>query len=432
MTTFQKLYSFNKPVTSIYTSTQSSTVIILLDDSLYTPHGIIESVKQVMCVRITADGMHWVAALRMADDRYLVMVDGNEVASYSYIYGSCAAISEDGKCWAVFADTEKGEYCLVIEGIIHGPFFDSPPGAGYNAQPLVFDEKNVLWCPVKINETDWVLSRDGEVASEVRQLWRDIEFTSGCMTCRSVKDNKWYVHLNDQEWGPFETSKKINLSPDKNYIAFAAKDDQGEFVLRNDEIIYRDKRVMLHSQIANDGKLLVATENKRQSINFEDFYQQTDEFNSDAYCEAAMAYEAAHRQSLLTTHIHFGDWVSDSFEHCVALAMSKNGQHIAFVADRDNVSFVGNQKNIWGPFQNVLLLNPLVLDDGRVAWINNYENDIALFIDDKEILRVDAIYSELQEIDNGIGFVATKNNEVFWVSVCDQNNLLVGCPSTVN
>jgi hypothetical protein len=276
-----------------------------------------------MNVRITADGLHWIVTLKMVDDRYVVMVDGNEVASYPYIYGSCAAISEDGKHWAVFADTELGEYCLVIDGIIYGPYFASPPGTGYNAKPLVFDEKNVLWCPVKINEKEWVITCDGETASESRQLWRDIEFASGYMSCRSVKNDEWYVHFNDQEWGPFKH---------------------------------------------------------------------------------------AHDPDISSNHIHFGDWVSEGFEHCVALAISENEQHIAFVAARENASFVGNQHQLWGPF-DVLHMNPLVLNDGRIAWMNQYDDYIALCVDGIEITQIDAIYGGLREIKNSIGFIATKGND---------------------
>lgn len=413
---YQKLYSLPAPAKSIFTSEASNTLIIALDDCLYTPQGIINSVARVMVVRITPDGEHWVAALRMADDRYLVMLDGKEVVSYQYIYGSCAAISQDGKRWAVFADTEKGENCLVIDGIIYGPFFDSPPGAGYNAKPLLFDEQNVLWCPIKINEQEWVLSRDGAIASEARELWRDIGFQSGSMSCRSRKDNKWFVHVNDQEWGPYESAKDVNISNNQQYIAFAAEDNESDCVVLNGEIIHRNKRVMMYVHVTDDGKVLASTESKYVDPDFAEFFHTETEFNAEAYEQAVEAYTAATKTAALKAHIYFGDWVSEGVERCVALAISENGQHIAFVADRDNASFVGNQHQLWGPF-DVLFMNPLVLNDGRIAWMNQYDNYIALCVDGIEITQVDAIYSGLREIKNGIGFIATKGNDVFWVTV---------------
>src|SRR5690606_41901393 len=145
----RKLHSFTGPVESVFISRQSATVIVEAGDSLSTPHGTIGAVADVLAVRSTADGRHWIAALELEDGRHVVIVDGREVASYGRIHRSCAAISGDGARWAVFADTGRGERCLVIDGTVYGPFLDCPPGTGFNARPLVFDGQNALWCPVK-------------------------------------------------------------------------------------------------------------------------------------------------------------------------------------------------------------------------------------------------------------------------------------------
>lgn len=414
---FQKLYSLPVSAESIFTSTASNTVIIEAGNSLYTPQGIIDSIKRVSTVRITADGAHWIATLRMMDDRYAVLVDGKEVATFEYIHGACAAISDDGKRWAIFADTERGENCLVIDGIIYGPYLAAPPGTGFNTKPLQFDASNALWCPVKIDDKHWVLSRDGEVNSEPRELWRDIEFQSDSMTCRSRKNGQWFVHANDQEWGPFESAERACISSNQQYTVFAAKEGRNECVVLNGETIHCDKRVMMDVHVTDDGKVLTAVASEQVEIDFSTFYNAENEYNEEEYERAAEAYHKADQEAAQTTRIHFGDWVSERFTHCTALALSENGQHFAFIADRHTGSFAGNQANLWGPFDSILYMQPLALNNGSVAWLNQYDDHLALCIDGIEIAEMNAVYGELREIENGLGFIAVKGDEVFWVSV---------------
>lgn len=414
---FQKLYSLPSSAESIFTSTASNTVIIEAGNSLYTPQGIIDSIKSVSTVRITADGAHWIATLRMIDDRYALFVDGKDVATFEYIHGACAAISDDGKRWAVFADTERGENCLVIDGIIYGPYLAAPPGTGFNTKPLQFDANNALWCPVKIDADHWVLSRDGEVNSEPRELWRDIEFQSGCMKCRSRKDGQWFVHAKDQEWGPFESAESACISSNQQHLAFAAKMGKHECVISNGEIIHRDKRVMMDVQVTDDGKVLAAITSERVEIDFSTFYNDENEYNAEEYERATEAYLKADHEAAQTTRIHFGNWISQSFKDCSALALSENGQHFAFIADRHTGSFAGNQTHLWGPFDNILHMQPLALNNGSIAWVNQYDDHLALCIDGIEIAEMNAVYGKLREIENGLGFIAVKGDEVFWVSV---------------
>lgn len=414
---FQKLYSLPCSAESIFTSTASCTVIIEAGNSLYTPQGIIDSIKSVSTVRITADGAHWIATLRMMDNRYAVLVNGKEVAAFEYIHGACAAISADGKRWAVFADTERGENCLVIDGEIFGPYHDTPPGTGFNAEPLQFDDQKTLWCPVKIDAEHWVLSHDGEICSEPRQLWRDIEFQSGSLTCRSRKEGQWFVHANHQEWGPFESAEQACISSNQHYVAFAAKAGEHECVVLNRAPIHRDKQVMMDVYVTDDGKVLAAITSERVEIDFSTFYNAENEYNEEEYERATEAYLKADQEAAQTTRVHFGDWVSERFTDCTALALSENGQHFAFIADRHTGSFAGNQANLWGPFDSILHMNPLALNNGSIAWVNQHDDHLALCIDGIEIAEMNALYGELREIENGLGIIAVIGDGVFWVTV---------------
>jgi len=413
----RKLHSFTGPVESVFISRQSATVIVEAGDSLSTPHGTIGAVADVLAVRITADGRHWIAALELEDGRHVVIVDGREVASYGRIHRSCAAISGDGARWAVFADTGRGERCLVIDGTVYGPFLDCPPGTGFNARPLVFDGQNALWCPVKTAEDEWALSRDGEIASEARQLWRDVGFQSGSLRCRSRKDGKWFVHAGDREWGPFDSAHEPRVSGNGEHVAFAARDDDGDCVVLNGKVIHRDHAVMMHVHVTDEGRVLASTAGKAVDVDFESFYQPGERFDENGYRRAVEAHAAAVAEAELTTQIHFGDWASERFEDCAALAVSGNGRHIAFVASRGGASFVGSQHRLWGGFDSVLHMAPLALNDGRVAWMNDCQDGAALLVDGDEVLRVDVCYGELREVDGGIGFAATRGDEVFWISV---------------
>lgn len=237
------------------------------------------------------------------------------------------------------------------------------------------------------------------------------------MTCRSRKNEHWYIHVDDQVWGPFKSAHEPDISSNHHYTAFAAEDGISECIILNGEILQRHHQVHMNVLVSNDGKVLTASSEKRVKLDFSDFYTEEDEFNPEEYERAEKTYEEARQAAALTTRIHFGNWVSQSFKDCSTLALSENRQHFAFIADRHTGSFAGNQTHLWGPFDSILHMAPLALNNGSIAWVNQHDDHLALCIDGIEIAEMNAVYGELREIENGLGFIAVKGDEVFWVSV---------------
>src|SRR5690606_410415 len=176
------------------------------------------------------------------------------------------------------------------------------------------------------------------------------------------------------------------------------RDGDGDCGVHNGKVIHRGIAVMMRVHGTGEGRVLASTAGEAVDVDSGSFHQPGGRFDEEEYRRAAEAHAAAVAEAELTTRIRFGDWASERFEDCAALAVSGNGRHIAFVASRGGAGFVGSRHRLWGGFDDVLHMAPLALNDGRVAWMNECQDGAALLVDGHEVLRVDACYGELREV----------------------------------
>lgn len=196
------------------------------DDRWYVVVGGRESpgYKRVGVPHFNVDGSEMAHVALLDVDKRTVVVNGQPGRSYDVISAGLIEFSPDGSRMA-YGALRDGECYVVVDGEEMGPFDDLGTRTGYRFSndgsrlafvALVGDNLHVILDgkqgPPLYDVGDLCFSPDGRHVAYVAQ---------------EAKDGPWFVFLNDERQGPYQTigDESLKFSPDGTRLAYAAQVD---------------------------------------------------------------------------------------------------------------------------------------------------------------------------------------------------------------
>lgn len=238
------------------------------DDRWYVVAGGRESpgYRRVGVPHFNADGSKIAHVALLDVDKRTVVVNGQPGRSYDVISAGLIEFSPDGSRMA-YGGVRDDKCYLVVDGEEMGPFDDLGTRTGYRFS----NDGSRLAFVALVGENLHVIldGRQGSSVYDVGDLLFSPDGKQVAFAAQEAKDGPWFVFLNDEKQGPYQTigDESLKFSPDGTRLAYAAQVD-GRWVAVVDNQVGESHDGIAEMLFSPDGKRLayVAQDGESEAV----------------------------------------------------------------------------------------------------------------------------------------------------------------------
>jgi WD40 repeat protein len=197
------------------------------DDRWYVVVGERESpgYRRVGVPHLNADGSKMAHVALLDVDKRTVVVNGQPGRSYDVISAGLIEFSPDGSRMA-YGAVRDGKCYLVVDGEEMGPFDDLGTRTGYRFSN---DGSRLAFVALAGDNLHVILDgKQGPPFYDVGDLRFSLDGKQVAYVAREAKNGPWFVFLNNEKQGPYQTigDESLRFSPDGTRLAYAAQVDE--------------------------------------------------------------------------------------------------------------------------------------------------------------------------------------------------------------